>query len=150
VNLGGKVAADLEITLLEPLAAADQAQVTPPGNAVPAPYVHQTGDTPFVPVRITECAYPMAARDQHEYGTVYIPVIIRKDGSVKNNGGAMGPPELIGAASDCATNWKFEPFKLDGEAIDVAETLIYNFDGKPFKGVIGYASQPAPAPPAAK
>jgi hypothetical protein len=152
VNLGGKVAADLEITTLEPLAAADQAQVTPPGNAVPEPYVHQSSDAPFVPVRINECSYPMSARVKQEYGVVYIPVIIKKDGSVKNNGAPIGPPELADASKDCISGWKFEPFTLDGEAIDVAETLIYNFDGKPFKGVVGYASEPAPQPaaPAAK
>jgi hypothetical protein len=144
VNYGGKVAADLEITLLEPLAAGDQGQLTPDGKAVPRPYLHQVGDTPLVPVKITECAYPMAASIKQEHGVVYIPVIIRKDGGVKINGGAQGPPELAEAAGDCVGNWKFEPFKLDGEAIDVADTLIYNYDGKPFKGVIGIASQPAP------
>ena len=146
VNYGGKVAADLEITLLEPLAAGDQGQIAPSGNNVPQPYLHQAGDAPLVPVKITECAYPMAASVKQEHGVVSIPVVIRKDGSVKNNGFPMGPFELAEAASDCVGNWKFEPFKLDGEAIDVADSLLYNYDGKPFKGVIGIASEP----PAAK
>jgi Gram-negative bacterial TonB protein C-terminal len=148
VNYGGKVAADLAITLLEPLAAGDQAQIAPDGKAAPRPYQHQPGDSPLVPVKITECAYPMAASIQQEHGVVYIPVVIRKDGGVKNNGSAQGPPDLAQAATDCVGNWKFEPFKLDGEAIDVTDTLIYSYDGKPFKGVIGIASEPAP--PAAK
>jgi len=146
VNYGGKPAADLQITLIEPLATGDQAQVTPDGKAAPRPYVHQPGDAPLVPVRITECAYPMAASVKQEHGVVLIPVIIKKDGGVKNNGNPQGPEDLAGAASDCVGNWKFEPFKLDGEAIDVADTLIYNYDGKPFKGVIGIASEPPPTP----
>jgi TonB-like protein len=148
VNFGGKVAANLEITLVEPLAAGDQGQVTPDGKAVPRPYLHKAGDAPLVPAKITECAYPMAASVKQEHGIVFIPVVIRKDGSVKNNGGVQGPPDLAEAAGDCVGNWKFEPFKLDGEAIDVTDTLIYNYDGKAFKGVIGIASQPPP--PAAR
>jgi hypothetical protein len=147
VNYGGKDSANLEITLLEPLAAGDQGQVAPDGKAVPRPYLHRPGDSPLVPVKITECAYPMAASVKQEHGTIFVPVTIRKDGAVKNNGGAYGAPgteELQQAASDCVGNWKFEPFRLDGEPIDIADTLIYNYDGKPFKGVIGIASQPAP------
>jgi Gram-negative bacterial TonB protein C-terminal len=145
VNYGGKVAADLAITLLEPLTTGDQGQIAPDGKAAARPYMHLAGDAPLVPVKITECAYPMAASVKQEHGIVYIPVVIRKDGGVKPNGGAQGPPELAEAAGDCVGNWKFEPFKLDGEAIDVADTLIYNYDGKPFKGVIGIASEPPPS-----
>ena len=145
VNYGGKDAANLEITLLEPLAEGDKAQIAPDGKAMPRPYLHQPGDAPLVPVKITECAYPMAASVKQEHGIVYIPVVIKKDGGVKNNGGAQGPPDLAEAAGDCVGNWKFEPFKLDGEAIDVSDILIYNYDGKPFKGVIGIASEPPPS-----
>ena len=136
----------LDITLLEPLASADQAQVTPPGNAVPVPYAHQTSDAPLVPVRITECAYPIEARNAQEHGPVMIPVIIKKDGGVKSNGGAMGPQHLAMAAGDCVSNYKFEPFKIDGEPVEVSDTLIYNFDGNAFNGKIGIASQPPPPP----
>jgi hypothetical protein len=142
-----RLGTQIDITLLEPLSAADQAQVAPPGNAIPLPYAHQTGDAPLVPAKITECAYPIDARNKSEFGVVSIPVIIRKDGSVKNNGFPMGPPELANAANDCVGNWKFEPFILDGEAIDVSDTLLYNFDGKPFKGTIGIGSEPPPPPP---
>ena len=146
VNFGGKPSADVDITLLEPLAAGDQAQINPDNKAIPRAYQHQASDKPLVPVKISECAYPMAASVKQEYGTVMIPIIIKKDGKVKNDGYAMGPQELAEAANDCVGNWKFEPFMLDGEAVDVADTAIYVYDGKPFKGVIGIASQPAPPP----
>jgi hypothetical protein len=146
VNMGGKTAADLEITLLEPLAAADQAQVIPSGNTVPQPYVHQPGDAPLVPVRITECAYPMDARDAQEHGVVTIPVLIKKDGSVKSNGPAMGPQHLAMAAGDCVGNYKFEPFKIDGEAVEVSDALLYDFENRAFDGKVGIASEPPPMP----
>jgi len=141
-----RLGAALDITLLEPLPAADQAQITPPGNAVALPYAHQPGDAPLVPVRITECAYPMDARDSQEHGAVMIPVVIKKDGSVKSNGAAMGPPHLAMSAGDCVSNYKFEPFKIDGEAVDVSDTLVYTFDNKPFNpSTVSIASQPPPS-----
>ncbi len=135
----------LEITLLEPLASTDQAQITPPGNAVPVPYAHQASDEPLVPVRVTECAYPIEARNAQEHGPVMIPVIIKKDGGVKSNGMAMGPQHLSMAAGDCVSNYKFEPFKIDGEPVDVSDTLIYDFENKAFTpSMVTIASQPPP------
>jgi Gram-negative bacterial TonB protein C-terminal len=150
VNYGGKTSVSAEITTLEPLSAADQAQVAPSGKTVPQPYMHQASDAPLVPARLGDCAYPMSAMNAQEHGTVMIPVIVKKDGSVKNNGGGFGTPfygDLVGAGSDCVGNWKFEPFLIDGKPADVGETFIITFNGGPFKGAPGYASQPA-APPA--
>jgi hypothetical protein len=140
----------LDITLLEPLSAGDQAQIAPPGSAQPLPYAHQASDTPLVPVKITECAYPMEARNAQEHGMVTIPILIKKDGSVKSNGPAMGPQHLAGAASDCVGNYKFEPFLIDGEAVEVSDALLYPFENRPFSpSMVGIASQPPP-PPAKK
>ena len=144
VNYGGKTYTTAEITTLEPLSAADQAQVAPSGKTVPQPYMHTATDAPLVPAKLTECEYPMSARNAQERGIVMQPVIIRKDGSVKANGNGMSQyGDLSQAASDCVGNWKYEPFKIDGEPADVAETFILNFNGGPFKGEPGYASQPA-------
>jgi len=82
-----------------------------------------------------------------ERGTVMVPVVIKKDGSVKNNGYAMSQfNDLSSAGSDCVGNWKFEPFLIDGQPADVSETLIISFNGGPFKGAPGYSSQPPPPP----
>ncbi len=146
VAVRGKLVASAQITLLEPLAAADQAGLTPPSNAVPLPYVHLASDPPLVPVRTAACPIPMSALQNQEHGPVFVPVIIRKDGSVKANGMPMGPWDLGQSTADCFTGYKFEPFKVDGEAVDVSDSLIYVYDGKPFKGQIGYGSQPPPPP----
>lgn len=143
VNYGGKQDVSAEISTLEPLAAGAQADVAPSGKTVPQPYNHLATDAPLVPAHITQCEYPMSAANNRESGMVLVPVVIRKDGSVKNNGGAFGPyGDLDQAGSDCVGNWKFEPFKLDGQPVDVADTLILTFNGGPFKGEPGFASQP--------
>ncbi|MFC5861022.1 energy transducer TonB [Acidicapsa dinghuensis] len=150
VNYGGKQDVAAEITTLEPLASGDQAQVAPSGKTVPEPYNHMATDAPLVSTHISECEYPMSAQTNHESGIIMVPVVIHKDGSVKSNGGGFGgPPDLNEAASDCVGGWKYEPFKLDGQPVDVAETLIITYNNGPFKGQPGYASQP-PAPGAAK
>jgi len=142
VNYGGKTFTTAEISTLEPLGAADQAQVAPSGKTVPQPYMHQATDAPLVPVKLTECAYPISARNAQERATVQVNVIIRKDGSIKSAAGGTGPGDLVEAGKDCVDGWKYEPFKLDGEPIDVGEGFVLNFDGGPFKGEPAYASQP--------
>lgn len=142
-----KLGADLVIDLLEALPAGSDALVAVNPKAVPAPWPHQPDDAPLVPVKITECSYPMAARNNREFGPVSIPVIIQKNGSVKGNGYPMGPQNLAMAAGDCIGSWKFQPFLLDGQPTDTSYTLIYTFDLKPWDGKIGIASQ-TPAPPA--
>ncbi len=148
VAVHGRLVASAQITLLEPLAAADQSLLTPAANAVPLPYVHQASDPPLVPVRIASCPIPLEALDKQERGPVAVPVVIRKDGSVKVNGFPMGPWELGRSTADCVSGYKFEPFKVDGDAVDVSDSIIYVYDGKPFKGQIGYGSQPPPPAPA--
>lgn len=149
VNYGGKPDVAVEITTLEPLASGDQAQVAPSGKTVPQPYNHLATDAALVPTHVTPCEYPMSAANSRESGTVMIPVVIRKDGSVKS-GGAFGQyGDLNEAGSDCVGNWKFEPFKLDGQPVDVTDTIIIMYNNGPFKGQPEFASQP-PAPGAAK
>jgi hypothetical protein len=102
VNYGGKTFTTAEITTLEPLGASDQAQVAPSGKTIPQPYMHQATDAPLIPVKVTECAYPMSARNAQERGMAMIPVIIRKDGSVKSNGTA-NPPTWAKPSSSTST-----------------------------------------------
>ena len=135
----------IEITTLEPLGAAEQAQVTPPGNAVELPYAHQAGDTALVPVHISECTPPVEAFSQGEHGPVSIPIVIKKDGSVKANGQAEGPQHLTMALGGCVSDYKFEPFKIDGEPVETSDVLIYDFETKPFtQTMVTLASQPPP------
>jgi hypothetical protein len=58
----------------------------------------------------------------------------------------MGPQHLAMAAGDCVGNYKFEPFKIDGEAVDVSDALLYDFENRAFDGKVGIASEPPPTP----
>ncbi len=140
-----RLGTEVDITTLEPLGAADQAQVTPPANAVELPYAHQPGDAPLVPVQISECTTPVEATSQGEHGPVSVPILIKKDGSVKTTAQAVGPQHLSMALGGCVTGYKFEPFKIDGEPVETSDVLIYDFENKPFTpAVVTLASQPPP------
>jgi hypothetical protein len=134
---------EIHVTTLEPLASTDQAQVAPPANTVEMPYPHRISDGLLVPVKITECAYPMDARDAQEHGPVSIAIAIKKDGGVKAIGPGMGPQHLAMAIGDCVSNYKFEPFKIDGEPTEVSDVITYDYESKAFTpSMVTLASQP--------
>ncbi len=141
-----RLGTEIDVTLVEPLGAADQGQVKPAGKTVAFPMAHQPSDPPLVLAHVVECEYPMMARNKQEYGTVMVPVVIEKDGKVKSNGGPMGPPDLAQATGDCVTNYRFEPYKVNGQAVEVSDTILYNFDGKPYQGLNGTVTIASQAP----
>jgi TonB family protein len=67
--------------------------------------------------------YPQTAERQGIQGTVQLDTVVGKDGRVLEVRPAGGPPELAGAAMDAVKNWRFSPFTLDGDAVEV-ETMI--------------------------
>ena len=65
-----------------------------------------------------------AARIQ---GSVAIAAIIGKDGSVQSERLISGHPSLAPAAMDAVKQWKFRPYLLNGEAIEVDTQVTINF-----------------------
>ena len=137
---------DLEITTLEPLPAGSDAMLKPAGKTVDFPLEHELGDPPLVPVHVAECEYPIEARNNQIFGVVTVPVVIEKDGKVKSNGPAMGPSQLTNAARDCVTNYRFQPYLVNGQPVVVSDAIQYNFDGKPYQGLNGTITIASQAP----
>jgi TonB family protein len=67
--------------------------------------------------------YPDEARQKAIQGTVVLNVILRKDGSVSVQSVAEGNPMLSPAAIEAVRQWRYEPFKLNGQLVEV-ETKI--------------------------
>jgi len=102
-------------------------------------------------------AYPHAAERQGIQGTVLLDTVVGKDGRVLEVHPASGPPELANAAIDAVKNWRFSPFTLDGDAVEVETTIGVEFrindPGPGAPGALGgrpkpSASQPLPPQPA--
>jgi len=71
--------------------------------------------------------YPQTAERQGVQGTVQLDTVVGKDGRVLEVRPVSGPPELARAAMDAVKNWRFSPFTLDGDAVEVETTIGVEF-----------------------
>ena len=76
--------------------------------------------------------YPLVARAARVSGTVVLQAIIGKDGQIHDLTAVSGPPMLLQAALDAVQQWVYEPYRLDGEPVEVETTINVVFQlGKP-------------------
>jgi len=63
--------------------------------------------------------YPKTARRNGIQGTVVMCATIGKDGRIKELRAISGPEELVPAALDAVKKWRYQPFELKGETVEV-------------------------------
>lgn len=66
-------------------------------------------------------------RQNHVHGKVVVKATIDKGGNVINATGVSGPPTLQKAAVDCVRQWKFRPFILLGDPVEVEDSFNFDF-----------------------
>ncbi len=71
--------------------------------------------------------YPKEAREQDIQGSVLMNVIITKDGDVAKCDLASGHPALAQAAIDAVKRWKYRPYLLNGEPVEIETQVKVNF-----------------------
>ncbi|MFZ1083823.1 MAG: TonB family protein [Terracidiphilus sp.] len=71
--------------------------------------------------------YPPIAKTARVQGTVVIQANISKTGSIENPHVVSGPVMLRQAALDAVKTWRFRPYMLSGEPVDVETTINVNF-----------------------
>ena len=82
-------------------------------------------------IKLTQPAYPAAARSQGHAGNVFIAVLIGKEGTlIKTKSVCGGYPELIEAGVEAARASKFTPTLLNGQPVEISGTIIYRFVAK--------------------
>jgi TonB family protein len=84
--------------------------------------------------------YPPLARQARIQGTVLLKVTISKSGDVENLQLISGHPMLAPAAIEAVKQWKYKPYLLNGEPIEVETKVTVNFtllDKPPAEGVAG-------------
>jgi TonB family protein len=67
--------------------------------------------------------YPAAARPAKLQGVIVLDVVVGRDGSVVDVHALNGPDILAQAATDALRWWRFDPYRVDGQAV-VAETTV--------------------------
>jgi TonB family protein len=63
--------------------------------------------------------YPVEAKKAHIQGTVMLDAIIDKDGAVSHLTVQSGPKELRQSSLDAVRQWKYKPFLLNGDPVEV-------------------------------
>ena len=79
-------------------------------------------------VQKTPPIYPAIAKSAHVSGTVVIQATISKNGTIENPRVVSGPNMLRQAALDAVKTWRFRPYLLDGQPVEVDTTVNVVFN----------------------
>lgn len=75
-----------------------------------------------------EPVYPRIALSAHVQGVVQLKAIIGKNGDVNELEVLSGHPILVPAALDAVKQWRYRPYLLNGEAVEVETNITVNFN----------------------
>jgi len=67
--------------------------------------------------------YPALAKAMRAEGTVVLQAMISKTGTIENLRAINGPQVLQQAAIDAVKTWRYKPYMLNGQAVEVETTV---------------------------
>ena len=71
--------------------------------------------------------YPAMARMNGIQGTVFLKAHIDKEGRISELTPMSGPPELVDAAVGAVKQWRYRPYLLQGQPVEVETQITVNF-----------------------
>jgi protein TonB len=71
--------------------------------------------------------YPPLARSARIQGQVFLRAIISRTGTIENLQAVSGHPMLIPAALGAVRQWRYRPYLLNGEPVEVETQVTVNF-----------------------
>jgi protein TonB len=74
-----------------------------------------------------EPRYPMIAKQVGIRGTVVIKALISRNGTIEHAEAESGQPLLVDAALAAVREWKYKPYYLNGEPVEVETEITVNF-----------------------
>jgi protein TonB len=99
----------------------------PPKVATPQKLRVSSGVADGLKVHDVTPTYPQMARIAHIQGDVLLQATISKSGVIENLRAVQGHPILIQAAMDAVKQWKYKPYILNGEPVEVETTIKVQF-----------------------
>ena len=99
----------------------------PPKVATPQKLRVSSGVAEGLKVHDVTPTYPQMARIAHIQGDVLLQATISKSGVIENLRAVQGHPILIQAAMDAVKQWKYKPYILNGEPVEVETTIKVQF-----------------------
>jgi periplasmic protein TonB len=98
-----------------------------PKVATPTRVRVSQGVTQGLLVRRIQPTYPPLAKQARIAGAVVLQAEISKDGSIQNLHVISGHPMLVPSAIEAVKQWKYRPYILNGEPVEVETTITVNF-----------------------
>ena len=71
--------------------------------------------------------YPVLARQVRVQGQVVLRAVISREGTIENLQVLSGHPMLVRAAVDAVRQWRYRPYQLNGEPVEVETEVRVNF-----------------------
>ena len=71
--------------------------------------------------------YPALARQVRVQGTVVLRAVISREGTIENLQVLSGHPLLVKAAMEAVRQWRYRPYVLNGEPVEVETQVTVNF-----------------------
>jgi TonB family protein len=102
---------------LDPASLSGDSSPNPGPHSIPPDVVARNIVSKVQPV------YPPDAKKARIQGTVVLDAIIGKTGDVENLKVVSGPQELQQSSLDAVRQWKYKPFLLNGEPVEVKSTI---------------------------
>ena len=79
-------------------------------------------------LRKVQPTYPPLAKTARIQGSVILNALISKAGNIENLRVMSGHPMLVQSALDAVKQWKYKPYILNGEPVEVETTITVNFN----------------------
>jgi TonB family protein len=102
-----------------------------PEDAVPVNVAPAVMEANLVLSRVP--AYPQVAKADRVQGTVVVKAIISKAGTVQEVHILQGDPLLRNAAAEAIYKWRYRPYLLNGQPVEVATTITVDFKLSPYR-----------------
>ncbi len=101
--------------------------VAVPKVATPQRVRVSAGVTEGLLIHKVQPAYPPLARSARIQGQVVLQAVIGKDGTIQGLHAVSGHPMLTPAAIDAVKQWRYKPYFLNGEPVEVDTQITVNF-----------------------
>jgi len=109
---------------------ANSVGVAPPAAAAPAPTITVFRKSSILEgslIRRVLPSYPYAAKISRVQGEVVLAAVISKAGTIEDLHTLSGHPLLVGAAVEAVRQWRYRPYLLNGEPVEVETQITVNF-----------------------
>jgi protein TonB len=105
---------------------SDYARPLPPTPVQPRP-TRQSVVMEGNLIHKVEPQYPTFAKQLHIQGTVIVKALINREGVITHAEAESGQPLLVKAALDAVRQWRYRPYYLNHEPIEVETEITVNF-----------------------